>query len=321
MAQYQNMQPDLDQIRLGLFEVVCRDYEINNDFALRLRNLEGYEIVVICDDSGSMNTPVTSPGSNAFSKLPTRWDELKNTVGIIVDIAAIMDHDGIDVYFLNRPPLLHITHHSQLDGSFNMKASGGTPIVPVLRSILQTKCEKKRLIILATDGCPNDEGGRDGITVFREVLANERGPFDFVTIVACTDEDAAIDYLNDWDKQIPHLDVVDDYHSERDEIIDVQGPRFKFSFGDYVVKALMGSIDPWFDSLDEVCITGYTTTPVPVVETYISTPAFVPTPQPMIPLTPPPAYVNVDPAAPPYVAGGQYKSKKHHKKKKHCTIV
>ena len=31
---------------------------VNHTFARRLRALEGYEIVFICDDSGSMNTPL-----------------------------------------------------------------------------------------------------------------------------------------------------------------------------------------------------------------------------------------------------------------------
>jgi hypothetical protein len=40
-----------------------------------------------------------------------------------------------------------------------------------------------------------------------------RHPIDriFVTIVACTDEDHSIEYLNKWDRMIKHLDVVDDY--------------------------------------------------------------------------------------------------------------
>jgi hypothetical protein len=39
-------------------------------------------------------------------------------------------------------------------------------------------------------------------------------------------------YLNDWDKRIPNLDVADDYRSERQEILKVQGKQFPFSFGD-----------------------------------------------------------------------------------------
>ena len=74
-------------------------------------------------------------------------------------------------------------------------------------------------------------------------------------------------YLNDWDVTIPNLDVVDDYKSEKKQILDCQGRSFPFSFGDvsgckwnianhlllfkYVVKIMMGGVDEWFDQLDE----------------------------------------------------------------------
>ncbi|CAF1536043.1 unnamed protein product [Rotaria sordida] len=51
------------------------------------------------------------------------------------------------------------------------------------------------------------------------------------------------------------MDVADDYRSEREEIRKVQGKNFPFSFGDYVVKILMGPIDNWFDPLDERRVT------------------------------------------------------------------
>jgi hypothetical protein len=39
-------------------------------------------------------------------------------------------------------------------------------------------------------------------------------------------------YLNDWDRTIPNLDVVDDYKSEKKEILACQGKSFPFSYGD-----------------------------------------------------------------------------------------
>jgi len=39
-------------------------------------------------------------------------------------------------------------------------------------------------------------------------------------------------YLNDWDKKISNLDVVDDYKSEKQQILEYQGQSFPFSFGD-----------------------------------------------------------------------------------------
>ena len=49
--------------------------------------------------------------------------------------------------------------------------------------------------------------------------------------------------MNKWDREIPHLDVVDDYKTETHQVRATQGPSFEFSFGDYVVKALSPSLD------------------------------------------------------------------------------
>ncbi len=54
---------------------VVQQYEINQQFAARLQSLGNCEIVVLCDDSGSMNTPLQ--GTNQ-----TRWDELKSVCSI-----------------------------------------------------------------------------------------------------------------------------------------------------------------------------------------------------------------------------------------------
>ena len=39
-------------------------------------------------------------------------------------------------------------------------------------------------------------------------------------------------------------------HKERDEARKNYGPKYAFSFGDYVVKALLGPVDPTFDRID-----------------------------------------------------------------------
>jgi len=80
-------------------------------------------------------------------------------VNIIVDISAVMDQNGIDVYFLNRDPMLNVTDTRYVRQVFNTPPQGLTPLVPALRRILEAKrnqnYEKKLLILVATDGYNN----------------------------------------------------------------------------------------------------------------------------------------------------------------------
>ncbi|CAF3527254.1 unnamed protein product [Rotaria socialis] len=238
------------------FQQFIRRYEINNAFAEKLRSLKGYEIVFICDDSASMNTEL-SDVSGPYDTAPTRWDELKRTVSIVVDLASTLDPDGVDVYFLNREPIYHVRSSDELEIMFALPPEGATPVVRVFRQILRDKKaqiqERNLLILLATDGAPTDDYGNLKVQELRQFLLSERKPTKRipVTIIACTDDKEAMSYLNDWDTTIPNLDVVDDYKNEKQEILKCQGKSFPFSYGDYVVKILMGGVDSWFDELDE----------------------------------------------------------------------
>ncbi|CAF2054218.1 unnamed protein product [Rotaria magnacalcarata] len=238
------------------FQQFIRRYEINNTFAEKLRGLKGYEIVFICDDSASMNTELRDV-SGPYGTAPTRWDELKQTVSIVVDLASTLDPDGVDIYFLNRQPMFHVRSSDELEIMFALPPEGTTPVVRVLRQILHDKKaqiqERNLLILLATDGAPTDDYGNPRVEELRQFLLSARRPTERipVTIIACTDDDEAMSYLNNWDTTIPNLDVVDDYKNEKIEILKCQGKSFPFSYGDYVVKILMGGVDSWFDELDE----------------------------------------------------------------------
>ena len=144
---------------------------------------------------------------------------------------------------------------SDLEEAFKNRPQGLTPLPRVLNRVLNDFSsisinEKKLLIIIATDGEPTDDEGRTAIPQFKQAL-QRRTQKMFTTVVVCTDDEDSVEYLNKWDRKLPNLDVVDDYRNERKEIRKIKGSHFPFSFGDYVVKSLIGSIDPELDKLDE----------------------------------------------------------------------
>ena len=112
--------------------------------------------------------------------------------------------------------------------------------------------KQKLLIIVATDGGSNDGRGTDSKKRLYDWLVKTRNlNRTYVEFLICTDEDSVIDYLNSWDKKIPKFDVTDDYHTEKAQTLKARGETFPFSRGDYIVKCLLGSIDPKIDGLDE----------------------------------------------------------------------
>lgn len=248
-----NFSPN--NLREQKFSEIIMKYEISRFFSDKLQLLNMFKIVFVFDDSGSMNATLSDSPLNSGLLKATRWDELQYFSKISLDIANIFNQNGTDIYFLNRPMARNIYSTDQLFPYFQNKPSGYTPISRVLRTVLANNhpgelAERKLLVIIVTDGEPTDDYGRVDTHTFKEVLKS-RSPTTYTTIVSCTDEDETMNYLNNWDRTLPRLDVVDDFRNERIEILRSQGQHFRFSFGDYVVKSMIGSIDPTLDNLDE----------------------------------------------------------------------
>ncbi|CAF1074956.1 unnamed protein product [Brachionus calyciflorus] len=243
-----------------ILQNLIHKHEISHDYANRLQYLYGYKTVFIFDDSGSMNSELDdSPLNKNQSQRATRWNELEYFASISLEIANLFDPNGCDVYFLNhQPPIKNIKNVGEFLNYFRQIRPGGyTPLTRTLDQVLKDNAnlvgyEKKLLIVIVTDGEPTDASGKIDINGFKKCLLS-RKPKDriFTSIIACTDEDESIEYLNKWDREMYNLDVVDDFRSEKKQIQKVKGSKFSFSYGDYVVKCLLGSIDKSLDKCDE----------------------------------------------------------------------
>ena len=211
------------EARLQKLRVLAQRFEIRPDFVARLRALEGFTIVMICDDSGSMNTPVdAAPGASPFAARATRWSELCETVGVVCELATALSDRGVDVHFLNRPPMLGVTQAQQLQVAFtHAPPQGFTPLTRALRHVLELSREalreRKLLVMIATDGQPTDDGGNVDIPSFLSLLLSKPARC-YVQIMACTDDAESVAYLNEADRDIERLDVSDDFRSERKEV-------------------------------------------------------------------------------------------------------
>lgn len=228
-------------------DALCIRHDINPVFAPLLWNLNEKHIIFLCDDSGSMNATVDNT-------VKTRWDELKHVVTEVLDISLIFDPLGMDVHFLNRSPLNNIRDINTLVPHFRRSPSGGTPLVTKLNEISRMYQRSdyyriSKLLIIATDGEPSDdEHHYPGLkNIMRQLV--EQGYH--IAFLVCTDNESQVAYLNDIDRLYQQVDVTDDYLTEKRQIQGVQGSKFKFSYGDYIVKLLAGSFVNSLDSLDE----------------------------------------------------------------------
>ena len=144
------------------FDQLVTQNELRPEVAAQLKQvLSTCEIVLLCDDSDSMTKPIAEEGTDAFApKRSTRWLELKKLAASIIDFVTAINPDGLDIYFLNRPPITKVTSIAGLQITFGTQPSGKTPLIAAINQIYYDKstipANKNLLIVVITDGEPTD---------------------------------------------------------------------------------------------------------------------------------------------------------------------
>jgi hypothetical protein len=255
-----DMKTDDMKNQLVRLQAILDRFEISIAEANDLLILEDYEMVIIADDSGSMSCPAP-PASQRKLGVPTpsRWDELKETVALMVDLGNCFDASGVDIHFLNRLPISNVKSSSDpaFIKAFNQPPKGGTPLTEALGKVaLKNFGDKPILLFIMTDGVPN--GGPRAFTAeLRKLVKKQSTHSTFkVQIMACTGDDDAIGYLNDVDVELKEVDVTDDYYSERAEVMKARRVS-RFTRGDWCLKAMLGPVSAKFDCMDETYGMGF----------------------------------------------------------------
>ena len=233
-------------------------YEIHPKWLGSLEKLVHYDSVLVLDDSGSMNLPADPDVNYTFS----RWEELKRTVQIIVEAHELIGVP-MDIYFLNRGIYRGISNWSQISHTFSSPPSGFTNIVNILNRVytdhVSSDMQRNLTVHILTDGHPTDFYGNENIMQLTNWLTN-RWLIDrtFFSIILCTDDEEVVSsyrYLeynpSSWNRGVPGVDVTEDYRGELRDVQYARGSRwYRFTFGDYVVKTLVGAIDPTIHLID-----------------------------------------------------------------------
>jgi hypothetical protein len=227
------------------------------DMAVDLAVLGLYDIVIFGDDSGSMGTE--EPKEDNLS----RWEILKQVVKTIGFWSSLMDADGVVVRFINSQQEGNgISSAAEIDSIFRIvRPSGGTPlgeqldakiirkiVVPVIQS---QEIQRPVLVLILTDGEPTNRNTvKQTIMNCRNFCAQTKYgenavAFSFAQIGS---DRNATQYLGELDKDanVGHLiDCTSEFSIEKEEC----GAGFTEAV--WVVKLMIGAVDPAYDSSDE----------------------------------------------------------------------
>lgn len=189
-----------------------------------------YDFVFVVDGSGSMSNTDTPNGKS-------RWNYVRETIGAFAREVGEVDSDGMGFVVFNQG---QVTAQDGVDAKtiesvFTEKSPrGGTPLAEALRAALKLagKSSKKDMVIVVTDGEPDDKRGViDAITQ----AANNTPSDDALTIlfIQVGHDTAATSFLKGLD---------DDIKAKHD-IVDVktvdEAERFG-SIGELVAAAIAG---------------------------------------------------------------------------------
>ena len=228
------------------------------DMTTDLAILGLYDIVIFADDSGSMAT--TEPTEDNMK----RFDIMKNVIETIGFWSTLMDPDGIVVRFFNSSIEGNgIGNSADVSKLFNkVKPSGSTPMGKNLKSRIFNKIiqpvinahelSRPVLIITVTDGVPDSQS--DVINSICEIknfcsqtiYGSNTVAFSFAQIGT---DSGATEYLNQLDthQQVGNIiDCTSEFSIEQKQC----GQGFNESV--WIIKLMIGAIDPAYDQADEI---------------------------------------------------------------------
>jgi hypothetical protein len=234
----------------------CEKHELFTETRQDLEQFKKDEVSVIfvIDDSSSMNTEDCIHVVEGKERCRTRWAEQGETVCESVSLALCLGCPSISIRFLNAPDeIKDVKSAEEVQRLFRQVAPKGlTPLNETLEKVYAgLPPHRNVLLLLSTDGRPSPSGPKmteeQSIKRLKHLLGKQYRDTKYVgvQILACTQDKQTMKYLNKWDKQISHLDVTDDYDSERNQL-EKLGKRM--DRGTYVVKCFLGG---WFRKWDK----------------------------------------------------------------------
>ena len=251
-------------------EELKEKYNISDNYIEQYQYLSGYKIIFVFDDSATMNDIVIDSRLKKGFSNARRWDELQDYAKCAIDLANLNNKDGIDCYFLNRGNFKEVKNFDGIKSEFDdsKPPKGHSPILDKFKEIIKDNetyfkgQDGKLLITLVVDGKSTDKNGKDNTDKLKSEISNLDKNIR-VRIVSITDDHKFMEFLDGWEShfnnrsedkggmfgfgkksnnnnksedRIVKFWFTDHFNVEQRNTID------RFSFGDYVVKSLIGQL-------------------------------------------------------------------------------
>lgn len=219
------------------------------------------------DDSGSMGESSDADLNQATTYIPkpryartkmTRWEEAEDRLHVMMDMLAYIPVSKMVVTFFNRTDRIEFTRdglapeefarqaHLKIRTAFTNPPQGGTPTYTQLsRAFSEPNC----MHYLFTDGSPSD----CTVEQLKQLVLRRQNPkLTPLTFISCTNNDDEAEWMKEIENDAPFTAELDDFISERREVLKDQGPGFPFSKGFWLLSQLVAAINPDdLDALDE----------------------------------------------------------------------
>ena len=254
------LQKCVNRVCLHDFQLIANMFEIHTlDMAIDLAILSLFDIILLLDDSGSMHT--IEDGSSRFVVLT-------EVIKMISFLTTLMDEDGISLRFLHDK-----------NGGDNIKTieaiqnlmsgvdpSRSTPTGKkiktrifermILNKLIEGRLKRPVLLIIITDGIPDSEN--DVINTIKECrekcISSKYGEnamsFSFVQIGTDKSATKYLDKLDNHPIIGKMIDCTSCFEIEYKQCLSRY--NVELTPGSYLIKLLLGPIDPNYDEMDEI---------------------------------------------------------------------
>lgn len=175
-------------------------------------NLANLDVYVLIDRSGSMGSGYDTPSKQS------RWDYAKETIiGFVTELGK-HDDDGLTLIPFNASHVVSDNVKAETFGSVwnGLQPGGGTNLAPPLRTALglaeKRWKEKQQLIIVLTDGEPQDRADVAGVIIeaSKKMERDEQAAILFLRVGQDKEAQAFLSSLDDdLEKKGAKFDIVD----------------------------------------------------------------------------------------------------------------